>query len=421
MSTMFHWWSRYGDFPPGLYVLPHMGKVIAHYRIKAGYETQKDLSIVAGVSKRKIEEWESSMYIQDLERRIFLAKALKIPAALLGLDWHLVAYRDNLMQESTSLDHMTNLIEEDGYYTYEDLLVFSWHCFYTGRLADIADRFQRRLRKLNKITRSAPTYEQEAWQVLLGQYYQFSTLITECRGMSDQHKAQVLQENATSIKIATDVNDAELLGLAQRRLITIHLVHKEYDLARTAAQEALLTAKRLRNTTPLWGNILLSAAEAFAPFAATDERLVGQVRQWQDEVLNILWKQDLEEDSSFLKLNLASVHHERARLLLQLYQFYPHNRELLKDARSELALAWKAFTPDLNAWKTYFQVTEARLLKAEGDLDGSAKAGVQALHTAKLLQSEKEQVHVKALYEELTERDATNPHIRRLGIELGIY
>ena len=46
------------------------------------------------------------MMTNDQERRIFLAKLLKIPPALLGLDWRLVYYQDNKRKAL----HTTNVI-----------------------------------------------------------------------------------------------------------------------------------------------------------------------------------------------------------------------------------------------------------------------------------------------------------------------
>src|SRR5579884_1410302 len=87
-----YWWSRFGDYPPGEYNGPHMGRVVADYRVRV-YNTQKDFAKVVGVDPRTIEEWEASVFISNIERRVLLARLLKIPPALLALDWHNV-YQD---------------------------------------------------------------------------------------------------------------------------------------------------------------------------------------------------------------------------------------------------------------------------------------------------------------------------------------
>jgi hypothetical protein len=40
-----YWWSRYGLFAPAVGIYPHMGQVIAEYRVRRGFQTQKALAI----------------------------------------------------------------------------------------------------------------------------------------------------------------------------------------------------------------------------------------------------------------------------------------------------------------------------------------------------------------------------------------
>jgi hypothetical protein len=56
MNDKTYWWSRYGNFNPGIGIYPHMGQVIAHYRVKRGFRTQQELAIALEYSKRTIEE-----------------------------------------------------------------------------------------------------------------------------------------------------------------------------------------------------------------------------------------------------------------------------------------------------------------------------------------------------------------------------
>src|SRR5215467_12440923 len=143
---VYYWWSRYGDFPPGLYNLPHMGKVIAYYRQKR-YATQDAFAIAAGVEKRTVQEWETAIMTNDTGRRVFLAKMLKIPVALLGLDWHQVS--DQPYEESqNSLSFIAEMLEEDAFYAYEVILIMGNEYVYNGGSLDIVYRVDRRLRKL---------------------------------------------------------------------------------------------------------------------------------------------------------------------------------------------------------------------------------------------------------------------------------
>src|SRR5689334_13777362 len=87
-----YWWSRYGDFSPGEDNYPHMGEVVAYYRVKRGFRRQEDLAVALGCSKRSVEEWEREVTLSSPnERRKVLSRLLRIPPCLLALDWHFMA------------------------------------------------------------------------------------------------------------------------------------------------------------------------------------------------------------------------------------------------------------------------------------------------------------------------------------------
>src|SRR5215472_2305400 len=80
-----YWWSRYGSYRVGAFGLPHMGDVITDYALRRGFCSQDALAKAACVKKRMVDYWENTMYLAEMERRIFLAKLLRIPPELLGL------------------------------------------------------------------------------------------------------------------------------------------------------------------------------------------------------------------------------------------------------------------------------------------------------------------------------------------------
>src|SRR5436309_15728364 len=109
-----YWWSRYGSYRPGTSGLPHMGDVITDYSVRRGFYSQDAFAQAAGFSKRMIDYWENTMYLTDIERRIFLAKFLRIPPALLGLTVYSVMDDTYGIEDYTaSLKRMTELAEED--------------------------------------------------------------------------------------------------------------------------------------------------------------------------------------------------------------------------------------------------------------------------------------------------------------------
>jgi hypothetical protein len=183
-----------------------MGKVIVHYRQKR-YATQDAFAIAAGVTLRAVQEWETSVMTNDTGRRIFLAKMLKIPVALLGLDWHQVS-DDPHGENQDPVSSLAERIEEDAFYAYEDILVMGNEYIYNGGSLNIVHRVDRRLRKLESIVKHVRSSDKEAWLTLLCRFYQISTRI----------KQQVLLDEPTAskhaqlaIKLATELQDPELL------------------------------------------------------------------------------------------------------------------------------------------------------------------------------------------------------------------
>jgi hypothetical protein len=240
------------------------------------------------------------------------------------------------------------------------------------------------------------------------------------RGMNREQKRETLRVNAEALKLATDIEDTELTALLLHGRASIHEGQGHHTQARVAARAAIDYVDGLR--IPLGGNIYLLAANIIAPLAGSDEALEKEIRGWHDKALNMVYKAggNIEPDNSFLNLNLAGVHHERARLFLQLHQVHP-GRGFLKDARNALKLAWDAFTPDIIEWTPNFHLTEAKIFEQEYDLQGGSQAGMAALKASRTMQSKKQETRVLALYHDLSKIDAGNPHVHSLGAKLGIF
>jgi transcriptional regulator with XRE-family HTH domain len=414
-----YWWSDYHEFSPGEGILPHTGEVIAYYRQRRGFKTQADLAIAAGVLPRSVTDWETKPMLRDPERRIFLAKLLKIPPALLGLDWRLIVYEDNTGTCSNSIGHTEEIWLEDSYYHYEDTLELAWSAFYGGNRAGLAERFARRLQKLEKLVKDISGPNREAWLEMLCRYYQFSMSFTQHQGTGKIFKQKAIHQAKLAIQIATEIQDDELLAIALSRLSKNYLTYREPELARDAAMRAMQYVEGLRNLSK--GNLLLLVAENHSHPAAHDAALAAQVRKWQDRAITLVYKGNIEPDGSFFYLNRAAVHHERAKTLLEFALARPNEKSLLDDAHGEMKLAWDALTPDLVEWRMYFFITEARLYMAERDLEGSARLGLDALQVARLLQSMKGESQVRGLYQDLRGLDERNPYVCNLGVQLGIF
>ena len=417
-----YWWSRYGNFEPGEGVLPHMGQVVAQYRRQHGCKTQARFAIAADVTERTVIDWERLPMIDNLERRIFLARMLKIPPALLGLDWRLVYYQDSQGNHEASVppDYAIEIANEDSYYLYEDTLKLAWGCYYSGKVMHIADLFERRFNKLKKCVERAPAIEREAWLGLLGQYYALAVQISRHRGTGEANRRETRLLNAQGLKIAQEIEDQELQALLWNNYADIYLEQGNPAKARDAARRSLQIAEKIRTHTPLYGTIQLMAAPILLPETFNDTALLRSVRRSEDKILHIVQAQTVEPDRSFLYLNLAGVHHERAKLFLELNKFYP-KQGYLKDVENEMKLTWESFTSEFAEWALYFHLTEARLSEAQREAEQSAQSGIEALKGARAGNSKRKEDAIIALYQDLRQLAPNNPYVCNLGVQLGMF
>ncbi len=410
-----HWWSRYGSYRPGAWGLPHMGDVIKDYRIRRGFYLQDAFAQAAGFSKRMVEYWESTMYLTEMERRIFLAKLLRIPPALLGLTiYNVIDDRYGIEGYTESLKRMIELAEEDSYYAYEDILVLGWECLRKGGIPQVAERVNRRLKKLQGIVQSCPVEEREAWMILLFQYYRLSSAFSRHSIASDG-----VQSISTAISLAEELDDVELIANAYQHRASLYIALNQVTDAKYDIDVAMTYANKVR--PPLRGSIYLRAAEINSHLGGNtaireeNKRLHGLVA---DLAYNL--KETDTYDRTFRILNTSGVHHERAKTLIKLYEFDP-KRQYLQDAENELNLVKKSFRPDLVEWQLFFALTEGRLRIAQGEITQSAIVGKEALKTARLLSSHSGIADVTTLYLDLKERYPSDLEVINLGVQLGMF
>jgi transcriptional regulator with XRE-family HTH domain len=412
------WWSRYGNFDPGIGVYPHMGQVVAHYRLKRRFKTQQDLAIALGISKRTVEELEGTVNMNapdSIERRQVIARLLKIPPALLALDWRFMV-SDDVDQEHSFAD-VTKLLEDDTFTLYQNILHMGRGYLYNGGPSYIAGIVDESLNKLLPITRNLSEIERESWLEMLCRYYQLSTSFALRR----LDKKQTLLYAKRSIEIAQELDNVQLIASTYYRRIRVHLDLRKAAISEDEKQRRLERAKmdvqavlQYKDVASiLKGNIYLIAAEVYS-LDASDSSTRRQCERWQDQAATIVYKTaDNEEDDTFLRLNGTALHHEKAKTLIQFKHF--------KEAQNELNIARKALQADLLTWHINLYITEAQLYKAQNDLEGSAISGVEAYKIAKVVQSLKDEAEVKRLFLELKHLDAANPHVCNLGRVVGMY
>ena len=422
--------ARHEDYSPGLYGLPHMGEVIADHRVKSGWTSQESFSIVCGVDKQTVTYWENQPYLSDMNKRIFLCKLLKIPPALLGLTWRSVEGVNAATEFfSRPYESVADLLEENAYALYEDILSFA-HTSKDKYSPASAYRFYKHQQELEQIVTRVPEQEKDSWKDLLSRFYQHATFIAQ----HHRKDKEALTWAAQAVAIAESLNDAELLGASLYRRSRVHLIQKRNNAARDDITQALEKIKRAR--APLKGSVYLLAAEVNSLYAESDEGLKTNCRKWQDNALKLMYNNKVEDDGTFLTFGLYAIHHERAKTLLRFALFHTDDNELLeqlknpraransqtlKDAQHALMAARKSLETSSARKEMYLAITEARILLVGREYEECARMAKIALQYARSSHSQQGIDEVEQIYLMLSQLVEKNPYVANLGVELNLF
>lgn len=416
------------SYSPGEFGLPHMGEVITDYRMRRGW-MREAFAVICGVNEQTVAYWENQGYLADMDRRIFLCKVLKIPAAYLGLTWRSVVDKDQVNGFTTAFEQVTEILEKSAYALYEDILTFA-HTSVDKYSPEATYRFYKHQQELEQIVERVPGMEKDAWKDLLSRYYQHSTFIVQ------HHKQDSLALSYANqaVDIAVSLEDNELLGASLYRRSRVHLIQNRHSDARVDIHSALDKAEKARGT--LKGSSYLLAAEVNSLYTAGNEKLKTQCRNWQDKAAKLIYKGKAEDDGTFLTFSLYAVHHERAKTLLRFALYYatdgelierlknPHvrtNKDLLKDARSALIAARNHLESSSSRKEMYLAITEARIYLVGREFEESARIAKKALQFARKAYSQQIIEEVKQIHGVLNILAPENPYVCNLGIEVGVF
>jgi transcriptional regulator with XRE-family HTH domain len=410
-----YWWSRYGDFSPGIGVYPHAGQVIAHYRVKRGFRRQEDLATALGCSKRVIEELEGASSVKgpdSLDRRQILVRLLRIPPALLALDWRFMMENGKPYSDEELASRLQT--EDDAFTPYQNILLMARGYLYNGGPSYIADIVDDSLERIAPIAESMPEFEKEPWLEMLCRYYQLSSSFA----LRHLDKEKALYYTRKAIEIAGKLGNLSFLAASHYRCVRVHLDLRKYAKDEREKQERLINAKaevqeclkHLEYLGPiLKGNIYLIAAEVYA-LSSQDEMTKRKCNEWQRKAETLVYRNDDREDETFLRLNATALHHEKAKTRI-LFGDYA-------EAHSEIIAARKTLNADLLTWHANLDITEARLYYAQGDIEASSSMAIEAYKVAKVVRSLKEIEEIKGLWHALNEKDSSNPCVCKLGLIL---
>jgi DNA-binding XRE family transcriptional regulator len=422
--------SRYEDYSPGEYGLPHMGEVFADHRKRKGH-SQETFAIICGVDKQTVVYWENQKYLADMKRRIFLCKVLSIPPAFVGLTWRSLINVDQgvTSQYIDDSEHMTELLKEHAYGLYEDILTLA-HNGPNRYSPNATYRFYKHQQELEGLIKQTPEIEKESWIDLLCRYYQHATFVALHHKKDDQALFYINQ--ALDMASSLEIEDVELIGTALYRRARVHLTHGDYDLAKQDSLAALEKAEHARG--PLKGNAYLLAAETSALFASGEEKIRKQCRKWQEQAANLLYQGKVQEDETFLWFDLYAVHHERAKTLARFSLFHssddelvellknPHVKanEYLKDAQNALETA-RAHMASRDTGRMDYSITQAKVHLIGKEFEESARETKAALQMAHVAHSQKGIKQIRKIYSMLNKLAPQNPYVLNLGVELGVY
>jgi tetratricopeptide (TPR) repeat protein len=242
---------------------------------------------------------------------------------------------------------MAEILEDDAFYVYEDTLVMGHELLQKGGPSHIADRLNRRLKRLKTVADHAQESDREAWETLLCRYNLLTATFARHRLQMDE-ALTMLNE---AVSIADKLKDDELSAFSLYRRTRVHLDRGETDKAKEDIDEAMQYLDKEQVNIPLKGNIYLTAAEVNIPYTKDNKELEKKIKQWHDKVFQMVKKGSIEDQNTFLILNHSAVHHEKAKTLLQFYLLHEENTENLVDARKEMTIAWGTLDADFSEWR----------------------------------------------------------------------
>lgn len=405
MSKMaFYWWYAYGHFGPGDDDLPHLGQVFKYYRELRGW-TKEELATILDCTVRYVEMLESpknTKMPESLPRRKFIARVLGIPLVLMvGIP----SFPDMKQEENTSRSFMDSFTIADPrtMTLYERMLTFCWEACYTSSFQRAAGDVAFCLTMLNESMKDAKGIQRDQLNAMRCRFYQLAGIIARDRLDFDQ----ALKDGTQAVDLALELNNAELIAASLDHRSGSHARQKRYDLALLDIQRALPYADRSRSI--LRGNVYLVAAEKH--MRVQGQRAEHEVMGFLDTVGSIVRKGHLEDDGSFLKLNVASLHIERAKILTQFHHF--------EDAHNSFKIAHKNLSPDLVSWQANILIEEAETCFQEEEIDGCCEQASRALKIVRTLQSRSREERIQRLYIRCRKRAPHNISVYRLGEALG--
>jgi transcriptional regulator with XRE-family HTH domain len=401
-ATQNTWWYIYGPFDPGEHNLPHLGQVIRYYRELRQWKA-KDLADALGQSPRHVYEIESSPNMPELiSRRQALSNLLKIPPVLLGLAVVIPGSdSDQLLDE---LAGVVRIIDVHTMSMYESVLASSWELYYTSSAQRAASTIDHWLHLLTTSAKEASGVERDQFIALLCRFYQLSGVAA--RDRMDTQRA--LRDGKKAVDLAFHLENPELIAASYFRRARTYMQLQQFDTALSDFEAALPYADRSRD--PLKGYVYQTTAETYSMMAGEDKQMQKKSLNMLDRVGRIIRKGNLEDDGSFVKLNISGLYMDRARALTRFYE--------PEEAHDALGIARDNLGPELTRWQARLLLADAHIYLAESDPESCCEMALEALKVVRATQSHSNRKRVESLCRQLHERYPLHPRVNRLSLQL---
>lgn len=345
---------------------------------------------------------EAGGQVMDTLRRRLLQTVIALTSAPLDLD-----VLNDLLQGKRVIDTHSMTI-------YEQMLALSWESSYTSSIQHASGIVACGLNMLNDAVKHVNGMQRDHINAMLSRFYRLYSMVVRDR----MDFAQAEKNGTLAIDLARELDDAELIAAALHNRSETYFRQHLYHRALTDIEQALAYADRSRAI--LRENIYLSAALRQTQIRGYDLEKQRQILKYLDQVERVADRGSLEEDSSFLKLNLAGVQIERAKILRQFETFKDPNNRDFKAARNAFSQARAVLSPELTSWQANILLEEAEVDLAEHDIGGCCERLLHAWKIIKAIQSPSREKRIVGLYMHCAQLEPRRAKLDQVATALGI-
>ncbi|MEO9030675.1 MAG: bacterial transcriptional activator domain-containing protein, partial [Ktedonobacteraceae bacterium] len=287
---------------------------------------------------------------------------------------------------------------------YEHLLALSWDHYYTTSAQHAVRYIDQWLKPLTLSAKEASGEEQTHLLTLLCHFYQLSGVAARDR----MDFAQALSDGKRAIELAFHLENAELIAAALFRRAKTSLKCQHVTPAIQDVEAALSYTRRARD--PLKGYVHQATAAVYALLTEQDKTFQTKSLQLFDKVARIIETGNLENDSSFVKLNIAGLSIDRAKALA-LFQRPGEAHRTLDIARQQLGR-------DITRWQARLLTVDAEIYLADNDPQQSCTLAREALRIIQCTHSLSNKQHIISLHKKLQEQFPLHSPVLLLAEEL---